>query len=236
MRIAERIETWVFDLDNTLYSPTCRLFDQVDRRMGEFISARLSIDRQEARRIQKDYFVHYGTTLKGLMRHHAIAPDEFLEFVHDIDVTVVPPDDALRDALAGLAGRRLVYTNGSRSHAERILARLGVSELIDGIFDIAAAGYVPKPDAGNFRSFLDRHRIAPERAVMIEDMARNLIPASAAGMTTVWLRTGYEWADVHHRPEAVDIEIDDLAAWLKLQHHNAGQRGGAPGRGGKNGG
>ncbi len=221
MRIAERIETWIFDLDNTLYPPECRLFDQIDRRMGEFISNRLGVDPVEARRIQKDYFVRYGTTLKGLMQHHAVEPEEFLSFVHDIDVSVIAPDPHLRHGLAGLEGRRLVYTNGSRAHAERILNRLGVRDLIEDIFDIAAADHVPKPAPENLRRFVAAHAIVPERAVLVEDMARNLVPAAAAGMTTVWLRTGYEWGGVHHRPEAVHFEIDDLARWLRRQHGRA---------------
>ncbi len=217
MRIAGHIREWVFDLDNTLYSPSCRLFDQVDRRMGQFIAELLGVDLMEARRIQKDYFLRYGTTLRGLMIHHGVDPEAFLSFVHDIDVSVIPPAPALASAMAALPGRCLVYTNGPRAHAERVLARLGLTEVVREIFDIVAAGFVPKPGEENFARFLAHSRIRPERAVLIEDMARNLVPAARAGMTTVWLRTGYEWGAVDHDPAAVHHEIDDLAAWLALQ-------------------
>ncbi len=223
MRIAGHIREWVFDLDNTLYPPSCRLFDQVDRRMGRFIAEHLGVDPTEARCIQKDYFLRYGTTLRGLMIHHDVDPEAFLSFVHDIDLSVIPPAPALARAMAALPGRRLVYTNGPRGHAERVLARLGLREVVDGIFDITAAGFVPKPREENFQRFLSHSRITPARAVLVEDMARNLVPAARAGMTTVWLRTGYEWGAVDHDPAAVHHEIDDLAAWLALQASGEGE-------------
>ncbi len=221
MRIADRIRDWVFDLDNTLYAPSCRLFDQVDRRMGLFISRLLGVDPVEARRIQKDYFLRYGTTLRGLMLHHGVDPGEFLDFVHDIDVTVVPPAPELAAMLRRLPGRCLVYTNGPRRHAERLLRRLGIEEAVADIFDIAAAGFVPKPLEENFAAFLAASRVEAARAVLVEDMARNLVPAARAGMTTVWLKTGYEWGAVDHDPAAVHFEIEDLLAWLRLQVEDA---------------
>ncbi len=222
MHIAGHIREWVFDLDNTLYPPSCRLFDQVDRRMGQFIAELLGVDLQEARRVQKDYFLRYGTTLRGLMIHHGVDPEAFLAFVHDIDVSVIPPAPALATAMAALPGRCLVYTNGPRAHAERVLARLGLTEVVAEIFDIAAADFVPKPRMENFTRFLAHSRIAPERAVLVEDMARNLVPAARAGMTTVWLKTGYEWGAVDHDPAAVHYEIDDLTSWLRLQTGKTG--------------
>lgn len=211
------IETWVFDLDNTLYPHECRLFDQIDSRMGTFIAERLGVDREAARRLQKQYFVSHGTTLSGLMDLHGVAPDEFLDFVHDIDISPVEPSEALADALSALPGRRLVFTNGSVRHAERVLDRLGIAHLFEDVFDIKAAEYRPKPQAEAYDRFLARHRVEPARAAMFEDMSRNLAPAAALGMTTVWLRTSYGWAAVDHPAQGIHHETDDLVGFLRAQ-------------------
>ena len=211
------VDTWVFDLDNTLYPATSELFSQIDRRMGGFIADLLGLDEAAARHLQKTYFLRYGTTLRGLMLEHGVAPEAFLEHVHDIDLAALVPDPRLRDALAGLRGRRIVYTNGSARHAERVLARLGIAHLFDGIFDLVAAGYEPKPAGASFDRFLAAFSIVPGRAAMIEDMARNLVPAAARGMTTVWLRTAYAWGAVDHEAAAVDHEVSDLPGFLEAQ-------------------
>ncbi|MBB4211034.1 putative hydrolase of the HAD superfamily [Rhodothalassium salexigens DSM 2132] len=215
MTDAGPVETWVFDLDNTLYPPECNLFDQIDQRMGDFIKNLLNVDYAEARRLQKQYFVDYGTTLRGLMDRHNVAPDDFLHHVHDIDVSPVPPNPRLGALLARLPGRKLVYTNGTEPHAERVLARLGVADQFDGVFDIAAGDFVPKPQPAPYAQFMDRFSVDPRRAVMVEDMARNLKPAAALGMTTVWLRTCYQWGGVHVDEAAVHHQVDDLMAWLE---------------------
>ena len=209
------METWVFDLDNTLYPPECNLFDQIDVRMGQFIQSLLDVPADEARRIQKDYFVAYGTTLSGLMDRHGVDPHDFLHHVHDIDVSPVPPNPRLNALLSHLPGRKLIYTNGTVPHADRILRRLGVDRHFDGIFDIAAGDFVPKPQPEPYSRFVDHFSVVPERAVMIEDMARNLKPAADLGMTTVWLKTCYQWGDVHAAPDAVHHEVDDLMSWLE---------------------
>lgn len=226
----EGIETWVFDLDNTLYPPECRLFDQIDLRMGRFISEHLGIDREAARALQKEYFVAHGTTLSGLMARHGIDPDEFLHYVHDIDVGAIAPAPALGEALSGLEGRRLVFTNGSVAHAERVLERLGIATLFEDIFDIKAADYCPKPQPLAYDRFLARHDVAPARAAMFEDMSRNLAPAAARGMTTIWLRTSYHWASVDHPAEGVHHETDDLLAFLRAQARDRPGDRGFPGR------
>ena len=208
------IDTWIFDLDNTLYPPACRLFDQVDRRIGQFISQYLSLDSAEARALQKRYFREYGTTLRGLMTVHGMAPEPFLEFVHDIDVTPVPPSPALADALAGLPGRKLVFTNGTVSHAERVIDRLGVAGTFEAIFDIVASGYIPKPDPRPSHALLSNHAVEPTRAVMVEDIAKNLATAHGLGMTTVWLRNDSAFAGNGDEAPYVDHAIDDLADWL----------------------
>ncbi|MFQ5347684.1 MAG: pyrimidine 5'-nucleotidase [Rhodothalassiaceae bacterium] len=211
------IDTWIFDLDNTLYPPGCALFDQIDRRMGGFIAELLGINEVSARALQKEYFLRHGTTLRGLMLEHGVPPDRFLEHVHDVDLDGLAPNPDLGEALAALPGRCLVYTNGSARHAERVLARLDIAQEIDGIFDLVAADYEPKPAESSFDRFLDRFAVEPGRAVMVEDMARNLVPAAARGVTTVWLRTSYAWGAVDHQPAAVDYEIADLVTFLNLQ-------------------
>ena len=154
----ENVDVWIFDLDNTLYPAHCDLFAQVDVRMGEFISDFLGVDRAEARRIQKSYFREYGTTMNGLMNRHNMAPEPFLDYVHDIDVGVVAPDQKLNATLGQLQGIKYVFTNGSVKHAENVLGRLGIRHHFADIFDIVAAGYVPKPAPDTYTRFLGHVR------------------------------------------------------------------------------
>ena len=213
------IETWIFDLDNTLYPSACNLFAQIDRRMTLFIAEQLKLEPEAARIIQKAYYHSHGTTLSGLMEVHGIEPLAFLEFVHDIDLAPVAADPALAAALSRLPGRRLVYTNGSRAHAERVLDKLGIAPLFEAVHDIVASEFQPKPRPAAYDDLVKRHGIAPKSAAMFEDIARNLEVPHALGMTTVlisgekpWER-GEDWhppappAHVHHVAE-------DLARFL----------------------
>lgn len=166
--------------------------------------------------MQKRFFREHGTTLRGLMTEHGIAPDDFLTYVYDIDVTPVEPSPALDRALERLPGRKMIYTNGSAAHAMNVLNRLGIAQRFDDIFDIAAAGYQPKPDPVPYRTLVERFEVEPTRAVMVEDIARNLVPAAALGMTTVWVRSETDWArglpeDAGH----IHQVTDDLVAWLE---------------------
>lgn len=206
-------ETWIFDLDNTLYPAACNLFAQIDVRMGAFISSRFQIDRDEARTLQKSYFRRYGTTLRGLMLEHHLDPAEFLDYVHDIDLSPIAADARLDAALARLAGRKFVFTNGSRRHAERVIAKLGIAARFEDIFDIAAADFLPKPLPEPYQSLVSRHGIAPQGAVMVEDIARNLEPAAAMGMTTVLVPGHKEWQG-EREAAYVHYLVDDLGAWL----------------------
>ncbi|HSD34217.1 MAG TPA: pyrimidine 5'-nucleotidase, partial [Alphaproteobacteria bacterium] len=181
----DHIETWVFDLDNTLYPATCRLFDQVDRNMGAFICEFLKPDPVEARALQKRYLKEFGTTLRGLMVNHDCPPERFLEAAHAIDYSAVQGDARLDRALEALPGRKLIFTNGSVPHAERVLDRLGVGRHFAGVFDIVAAGYLPKPERAAYEGLVRAHALDPRRAALIEDLPRNLVPAAALGMTTV---------------------------------------------------
>lgn len=205
---------WVFDLDNTLYPAACNLFLQVDRRIQQYIMDMFDAAPEDARKIQKDFFHEYGTTLSGLMLNHGVDPADYLEYVHDIDVTPVPPNPALDSVLRRLPGRKLVYTNGSVPHAERVMDRLGVKHHFDGVFDIVAAGYVPKPEETAFDTFVQTYEIEPTQAVMVEDIARNLAPAHARGMTTVWLRSDHHWSGGDENDPHIHHAIDDLVDWL----------------------
>jgi putative hydrolase of the HAD superfamily len=207
-------EAWLFDLDNTLYPAALDLFAQIDEKMRAYIAEFLGLDLDAAYALQKQYFQEYGTSMRGLMDLHGMDPAQFLAHVHDIDVSVLDPAPALGEALAGLPGRKLVFTNASVAHAERVLRRLGVDHHFHDVFDIVAAGFRPKPEPEIYRKLVDRHLIEPRRTVMVEDMARNLSPAAALGMTTVWVRTGSDWgalgaeaADIHHI-------VEDLTPWL----------------------
>ena len=179
------IKVITFDLDNTLYPASCRLFDQIDVRMGEFISTLFEVDRIEARRIQKDFFYKYGTTLRGLMSEHSMEPKTFLDYVHDIDHSPVPSNDALAANLEALPGRKLVFTNGTVAHATNVMQRIGITHLFDGIFDIVHSDFIPKPERGPYEKFISEHEVDPTRAAMFEDMARNLAVPHDLGMTTV---------------------------------------------------
>jgi len=203
---------WIFDLDNTLYPAHSNLFDQVDQRMGSFIQNFLGLDEAGARALQKRYFAAHGTTMRGLMANHAMEPQAFLDYVHDIDLSVLPPADALDAALHRLPGRKIIFTNGSVRHAERITEHMGIADHFEAIFDIVASDYVPKPDATPYRTVVARHGIAPAQAAMVEDIARNLEPAASMGMTTAWVRPP-KAAD-QPVPDYVHHLVDDLPEWL----------------------
>lgn len=200
------VDAWVFDLDNTLYPATSSLFPQIDVRMRQFIARTLGMELDEAFRLQKRYYKEFGTTLRGLMLVHGLEPDAFLDFVHDIDHTVLDAAPLLDAQLARLPGRKLIFTNGSERHAEKVLARLGIARHFEGIFDIAAAAYVPKPDPECYRTMVGRFGIDPRAAAMVEDIHRNLKPACAIGMTTVWVRQ-----DDHPDAKVVQQDEDDLS-------------------------
>jgi putative hydrolase of the HAD superfamily len=217
-----KIETWVFDLDNTLYPHHLNLWHQVDERIRDYIVGFLKISREEAFRLQKDYYRRYGTTMRGLMEEHGLQPDEFLEIVHQIDHSPLTPNPALGSAIAELPGRKLILTNGTRAHADAVLRRLEIAEHFDDVFDIRAADLEPKPRPQVYERFLARHGVDPKRAVIFEDLARNLEAPHALGMITVLvvpkgagvvLREDWELAgrDAPH----VDHVTDDLADFLR---------------------
>ena len=208
------VDAWIFDLDNTLYPASCRLFDQIDVRMTAFISEALSVDGAEANRLRALYWRDHGTTLNGLMREHGMAPDAFLDFVHDIDLSGVPAAPELGEAIAALPGRKLVHTNGSRGHAERVLAQLGVSAHFDAWFGIEDSGFTPKPDRAAYDRIATLADLDPTRAAMVEDTARNLLAPHAMGMVTVWTPTDCGHASDGAEGEHVHFVAEDLTAFL----------------------
>ncbi|MBL6761956.1 MAG: pyrimidine 5'-nucleotidase [PS1 clade bacterium] len=224
MQRFEAIKGWVFDLDNTLYPASQNLFAQIDKRMTAFIGEALEVEREEAYRLQKQFLGEYGTTLAGLMNKHGMPPGPFLDFVHDIDVSVLDPDPHLDEALAALPGKKFIFTNGTVGHAERVMGRLGVAHHFEDIFDIVAGDYLPKPNPEIYPAMLERFQLAPQSTAFFEDMARNLTPAHALGMTTVLVAdSGEDTLEAMNMPaEYRDIEedhihhkTDNLAAFLK---------------------
>jgi putative hydrolase of the HAD superfamily len=213
-RPLSEIETWIFDLDNTLYPVACRLFDQIHARMTRFIAERLDLTLEAALTVQKAYFRQYGTTLRGLMTVDRINPDDFLAFVHEVDLSCVPHDAVLVMALAALPGRKIVHTNGSQRHAERLLDHLGIAASFSGIVDIAVAGYEPKPGLAGYQTLLQRHQVNPGTALMVEDMAKNLAPAAALGMTTAWVRNSVDWAATGADGTHIHHVVGDLGQFL----------------------
>jgi putative hydrolase of the HAD superfamily len=201
------VETWVFDLDNTLYPPAIRLFDQVEARMRAYVMYALGVDAEEADRLRRVYWRRYGMTLTGLMQEHGIAPDPFLEHVHDIDLTAVAATPALAAAIGRLPGRRIVYTNGSRAHARKVTAALGLSGAFDALYGVEDAGYRPKPHADAFAAVFAAAGFATSRAAMFEDDPRNLAVPHGLGMRTVLVGPGEMAAHVEH-------QTDDLTGFL----------------------
>jgi putative hydrolase of the HAD superfamily len=216
------VETWVFDLDNTLYPHHLNLWQQVDARIRDYIARFLDITHEEAFRLQKDYYRRYGTSMRGLMTEHDMSPDEFLDFVHQIDHSPLTPDPALGAALEQLPGRKLILTNGTRKHAEAVMRRLEVHHHFEDVFDIAAADLDPKPLPQVYDRFLKRHGVDAARAAMFEDLARNLETPHALGMTTVLVvpegtREVFreDWELEGRNAPHVDYVTDDLTGFLR---------------------
>ena len=211
----KRKQYWIFDLDNTLYPASSDLFSQIDRRMGHFLERRFGLDPTAAKKLQKSMFHRYGTTLRGLMIEHDVPPGEYLDFVHDIDLSPIARNRRLEQALGRLPGQLYVFTNGTTAHAERVLERLGIGRRFTAIFDIAAADYVPKPAPEPYENLVARHRITPAASVMVEDMAVNLKPAREMGMTTVLVPGRKEWSPGQDQHEHVEHYAEDLTIWLE---------------------
>ena len=207
------VDTWIFDLDNTLYPASADLFAQIDRRMTAFVGELLHLEPEAAYRVQKDYFLAHGTTLAGLMAEHRVDPHAFLAYVHDIEMDVLEENAPLAAAIARLPGRKLVFTNGDKPYALRVLDRLGLGAAFEAVHDVHAMGLVPKPAASAYAGLCAAFGIEPTAALFADDMARNLAPAKAIGMTTVWVDNGSEQAHDADR-SFVDHRTRDITEWL----------------------
>lgn len=208
------IRDWIFDLDNCLYPASTGLFALIDERMGAYIQRLLAVDEAEARRVQKAHFHAHGTTLAGLMRDHGVDPHDFLAEVHAIPLDRVARDERLASGLARLPGRKIVFTNGDAPYAGRVLDALGIADQVDALHDIHLSELRPKPDLHGYRLLIERFGIDPGSAAMVEDMAQNLRPAKALGLTTVWVDNGSERGNHDYHPDHIDHVIADVGEWL----------------------
>lgn len=207
------VDAWIFDLDNTLYPARTNLFAQIDARMGAFVGRLLGVDAAAARQVQKAFFHRHGTTLRGLMDEHGVDPHAFLADVHAIDLSGVARAPVLVEAIARLPGRKLVFTNADSPYADKVLDAIGLTGAFEAVHDVHAMAYLPKPDPRAYQGLCDAYAIDPTRALFVEDMARNLAPAKAIGMTTVWVDNGSEQGP---EPPAhcIDYTIADVGDWL----------------------
>jgi putative hydrolase of the HAD superfamily len=209
------VRDWIFDLDNCLYPASTRLFDLIDERMGAYIQRLLNCDAVEARRVQKAHFHEHGTTLAGLMKDHGVDPHDFLDEVHDIPLDRVRQDEKLATALARLPGRKFVFTNGDAAYARRVLEAIGIFGHFDDLHDIHASALSPKPNPAGYAVLCERFGIEPTAALFVEDMAQNLEPAKALGMTTVWVDNGSERGSHGADESFIDHRIADVGEWLE---------------------
>jgi len=208
------VRNWIFDLDNTLYPASANLFARIDAKMTQFVADLLQLDREAAYRVQKDYFLDHGTTLAGLMAEYHVDPHAFLAFVHDIEMDVLEENAPLVAAIARLPGRKLVFTNADTPYAARVLDRLGLGASFEAVHDIHAMDLKPKPEPSAYAGLCAAFGLDPAACLFVEDMARNLKPAKAIGMTTVWIDNGSEQSADQDRG-FIDFTTHDIAAWLE---------------------
>jgi len=209
------IKYWIFDLDNTLYSGQTKVFSEVDKKMSAFISKKMNVDLVKAKEIQKKYFYEYGTTLSGLMKQDGIDPHDFLDFVHDIDISWLPKDLKLREELIKIKEKKYIFTNGSHAHVENIIKQLGIDGLFDGAFDIVDANFVPKPHADPYKKIIKKYDIEPTKSILIEDIAHNLEQAKKLGMKTCWLENEEAFAKKDADKPYIDYKIKNLPSFLQ---------------------
>ena len=215
MKDLQSIKFWIFDLDNTLYSAETGVFEQVDKKMSEYISKKLNVSTTEAKEIQKNYFHEYNTTLNGMIKNHKIDADEFLEFVHNIDIDFLEKDLKLAEELKKLDVKKIIFTNGSKKHAINVTKRIGIDHYFDDIFDIVESEFIPKPAIEPYKKLVKKHKIDPKLCVFVEDIARNLKPAYEMGMKTVWIENDEPWASKFSDSSFVNYKTNSLSEFLK---------------------
>ena len=217
MKFKQKINTWIFDLDNTLYSADSGIFQQVHKLMGEFISKNLKMDMVEAKKLQSKYYKQHGTTLRGLMDNHGVEPDYFLDEVHKLDYSIVGPNEILNKELEKIQGRKIIYTNANKKHVVDVLERINLTNFFDEIFDIKMANYIPKPEIRPYERIIDIFNINPSSSAMFDDIAKNLVPAKKVGFTPVWVDAGYEnfSDDIQASKDYLDYSTRNLSSFLK---------------------
>ena len=217
MKLKEKINTWIFDLDNTLYSADSGIFQQVHKLMGEFIAKNLNMELSEAKKLQSKYYKQHGTTLRGMMDNHGVDPDYFLEEVHRLDYSIVGPNEKLNNELKSLKGRKIIYTNANKQHVVDVLQKINLSNFFDEVFDIKMANYIPKPEIKPYQQIIDLFNIDSKSSAMFDDIAKNLVPAKKVGFTPVWVDAGYEnfSDDIKASKDYLDYQTRDLSLFLK---------------------
>ena len=215
--LKNKIDTWIFDLDNTLYSAESGIFQQVHQLMGEFIKNYLKVDLNEAKKIQSKYYKEHGTTLKGLMDNYGVDPDHFLAEVHKLDYSIVSSNEKLNIQLKKLIGRKIIYTNANLQHTLDVLERIGLTNFFDEIFDIKMANYIPKPEIKPYQQIIEKYDLNPNSSAMFDDIAKNLVPAKKVGFTSVWIDAGYEnfSDDIKSSKKYLDYTTTDLHLFLE---------------------
>ena len=215
--LINKIDTWIFDLDNTLYSADSGIFQQVHNLMGKFIKEYLNIDLQQAKEIQKKYYKEHGTTLRGLMDNYGVDPDHFLSEVHKLDYSIVSSNKKLNQEIKKLKGKKIIYTNANMEHALNVLQRIKLDNFFDEIFDIKMANYIPKPEIKPYEQIIKDFNLNPSTSAMFDDIAKNLVPAKKVGFTSVWIDAGYEnfSDDVKSSEKYLDFRTNDLGIFLE---------------------
>ncbi len=215
MKIFKSIKLWIFDLDNTLYSGKTKVFEQVDKKMSKYISEKLKIKIEEAKKIQKQYFHEYNTTLNGLIKNHKIDANEFLDFVHDVNLDFLEKDSTLNEELKKLDGKKIIFTNGSKKHGLNVTKKIGIDHHFDDIFDIVESEFIPKPMIEPYKKLVKKHNVDPKLCVFVEDIARNLKPAYEMGMKTIWIENDEPWAKEFSDCNFVNYKTNNLSGFLK---------------------
>ena len=215
--LQSQINTWIFDLDNTLYSADSGIFQQVHDLMGKYVSSYLNIDIDEAKKIQREYYKKHGTTLRGMMDNHGVDPDHFLAAVHKLDYSIVGPNHQLNEELKKLIGRKIIYTNANMQHVISVLDRIELSNFFDEIYDIKSANYVPKPEITPYEQIIKKYDLNPKSTAMFDDIAKNLVPAKNLGFTSIWIDAGYEnfSDDIKSSKNFLDYTTTDLHLFLE---------------------
>ena len=204
---------WFFDLDNTLYCANSGIFDQIHKKMGEFISKNLKVSLKEAKFLQKKYFIENGTTLYGLMINHNINPKEFFSYVHDIDFSIVKPDEELNNLIKKVQGKKIVFTNADISYVKKILTNLDLNNIFEDIFDIERMNFLPKPNLKTYKKLISTYNV--KKGILFDDIPQNLFPASDLGLKTVQIYNKKLHKELNGTSKKIDYMTNNLKEWLQ---------------------